>query len=143
VPAKLAGPPEGAPYTSTEEEYEDAIDEPRLPSLDLVPQKYRGRVTRFLNSGKINYDEQGRLVAKDGRVIPGSDVVQLVLGRVTDSKVFRHRMKGKPGMNLLKELIPFKGTLRRSDRPRAYKREKKLEEASPPLGDVEWNDDYY
>jgi hypothetical protein len=138
APAEPAKRPEGA--YSTEDE---AIDEqPHLPSLDMVPRKYRGRVTRFLNSGKVKYDEHGQLVARDGHTIPGSDVVQLVLGRVTDSKVFRNRMKGKPGMNLLKELIPFKGTLRKSERPRVYKREKKVEEASPTFG-TEWDDEFF
>jgi hypothetical protein len=91
-----------------------SADEKFRPNLSDVPKMYRGRVSRFLTDGRVKYDNSGQIINNEGRVIPGSNVVQLVLARISNSKTLQRRMADKPGMSVIREAIPHKKSLRRS-----------------------------
>ena len=77
----------------------------------IIP-KYRGRVKRILNSGKVSWDSQGRVLHND-KPIDGSDVGRLVHGVVTDNKRLKDLAKKQPGWGVITKVIK-KSSFRRS-----------------------------
>ena len=84
------------------------------PNFTNVPKTYQNRIRRFLQSGAVDFDEHGQVLDKLGEPVPGSNIVQLVLGRITDNKKVARLTRGMPGMSIIRRAIAHKRSLRKS-----------------------------
>jgi hypothetical protein len=103
----------------------EIVPKPIEDIVDDVIGKYRGSVRRVLQSGKVKWDDEGRLIYQQ-EPISGSDIGKLIHGVVTDNKRTRVLSTRQPGWNAITKLIEkrkirrsFPPTIRRAIPPKA------------------------
>jgi len=92
------------PISPIQEETEEGAPMQVSAIIGQIMPKYKGTVRRILNSGKVSWDSQGRVI-HNNEPIAGSNIGQLVHGVVTDNKKTKDVAKKQPGWGVVSKVI--------------------------------------
>lgn len=76
--------------------------------VSTVMKSYRPQVQKILESGRVKWDDEGRMLGTDDNPIKGTNVGNLIYGAITKNKTQSNLAALQPGWSDIRSIVPEK-----------------------------------